>query len=1076
MNFRVALAVLLLTVLATPAPVGAWSARKTAVHARQRPHRERRSTATAKPQHAVALHDRVTDLLTRGPRIAPAEALVLLKQAATAREMGDAVALAEAIAAAPHASVAQLVDAATTLSQSHDYPVQRRLWQRAFDAGRKHPALGRTVAEGQADALLAAGDKRGALKVLDAALGRAAPGTRRSLLERLVVLGRQDGDLRATADLLRNWRDPDAAALRAQLLEEAGDDDNALADLRHAWKTYAGNRSLQAAYINTLKRLGLRDELRTIVAQVVRLAPADPQPWLIVLDSQIAARDTVAARALSDDLARRHPRNAAFLEALIDREQRLGGDPKRMTDFYEALLKASPDDAQPIEAYAEWLMGRAEEQRAMAVLARLHRLSAGEAQGLEMLHRQAAFLLEHGRPAPARVAAQALLERKPDDPKALRLLAMIDAREGKLVDAEQRWLSLIALGDRPTGQERARAAEGRQALVALYRKMSLQRQRLQALEAQVHGPVQRLGTALLFLELSAQIEDAVMRLPDAVWLHAAAVLHAKFPMDPEVLADVAAGLEQRGAGPAPASLSLLAVLQELARVDPDAAAQPAERLVERALGDGDDALAGQAEAILLGAGSHSSPTVLLRLGDVHVRHGDTAGAATLFRRAAADQPGDTRATARLAALFRLAGAADDEDQALRDIVLRAADADELDAAGQRLLTVALARGRCADLVRWLDAVAPHHPHRDILERFRISAYDTWLRGAALDRALGETGPAPSPSPMADALGSGDLAMQVRALRQLSQLHRPLPAAVARQLLRSPNPVLRRDTALALGASHSEGASLLLVEALGDGQDSEDEVLRAQLVALSQLPAVAGEEPVLVSLLGRQEGALAAWILGRMGAETALDELVKATRSGRRETQFAAVMALGTLMGRMHHVPRVASMWPVLLETGPMMPGADTARRAVQFWSLAASGVPAARAELTRQALTTRSGSLRVLALRLLAAQGPPQLPTLSAEPGDAEATRDLRSRLVRQAVAGWMMVEVEELRQVVRQLDTELDAGLSDASARGAWSQDAAAGWCDAWEDLLSKGTMLHARCATRDGLAHPASLAPPLP
>ncbi len=1065
MKFPVALRCLFAAMLAMPAPASAWSARKTPAPTPKRTHA---APLSAKPQAPVLLQDRVAALLG-SPRRTPGEALRLLKEAVTAREMRDAVALAEAIAAAPKTTVAQLVDAATALSQGQDFPVQRRLWQRAYELGRTHPALGRTIAEGQADALLAAGDKPGARKVLETALGRAVAGTRRSLLERLVALGRQEGDLRATADLLRHWQDPDAAALRAQLLEESGEDDAALAELRGAWKTYAGNRGLQAAYLNALKRLGLRDELRAVVAQVVRLAPADPLPWLTVLDAQIAARDTTAARALADDLAHRHPRHAALLESLIDREQRMGGDPKRMADFYEALLKASPADAQPIEAYAEWLLGRGEEERAMNVLGRLRKLPGDEAQGLQRLERQAAFLVAQNRLGPARTAAQTLLEHKPGDPRAVRLLALIDEREGKATDAEQRWLTLTQLPERPSAQERTQAAEARQALVALYRRLSLIRLRFPILEAAALGPKAHLGAALLFLEVSAQAEEPSTRLPDADWLRAAEAMHTQFPTDPEVLSGVVAGLEQRGAGLQPGALSLLAVLQELARVDAEAVEQPAERLVEKALGQGDVALAGQAEATLLGAGGgHGTGTVLLRLGDVHLRHGDTAGAAALFKRAAADQPRDTRATARLATLFRLAGAADDEEQALRDIVLRASDADELDSAGQRLLTVALARGRSADLVRWLDAVAPQHAHREILERFRVAAYDTWLRGAGVERALGESGPAPSASPVADALGSGDLAMQVRALRQLSQLHRSPPNAVARQLLHSQNPVLRRDTALALGASRSEAASLLLVEVLSEGQDNDDEVLRAELVALSQLPAVPGEEPVLVSLLARQEGALAALILGRMGAETAAFELVKAARGTRRETQLAAVMGLGTLIGRLRSVPRVASLWPLLLETGPMAPGADTARKAVQLWALAASRVPEARAELTRQALLTPSSTLRALALQLLAADGPPPLPELTGEPGDAEATRDLRARVVRQAVAGWMAADAEQLRRSVQQLDAELAAGLEEASGRGAWPQGFAEDWCAAWKDLMSKETRLDARCRASSGPADP--------
>ena len=1056
MNLRLAWMLPLAIAVLLPGPALAWRARKVAPKPAPQRHGDAKAAKSPRSTAELPLQAQVDTLLSRAGRVPATGALKLLKSCVTVREMGLAVRVAEAIAQAPSSSVAQLVDAATALGQGADTPVQRRLWQLAYDRGKNHPALGRTIAEGQADALIAAADKAGARKVLQAALGRAAIGTRRALLERWVSLGREEGGPAATAEALAAWRDPDAAALRAQLLQESGDEQGALATLRAAWQAFASNRGLQTVYIGACKHMGLREELRTVVAQVVHLAPADPMPWLTVLDADIAARDAVAARKLSDDLARRHPRHSALIESLIDREQRLGGDARRLGELYEALLRAAPSEAQPIEAYAEWLLGRGEQDKAMAVLARLRKLPAGEQEGLL---RQATLLLEQNRPGPARSIAQGLAAAHPGDAGAERLLALIDEREGKTTEAAQRWLALASLPDHADIKARTLAAQARQALVALYRRTGLIRPRLQSLGSEALAPQVPLGSALLFLDVAGQAEDATARGTNAEWMRATTALLARFPSDPDILAAIAAGLEQRAAWAPGGLLGWLGVLQALARVDADAAEPSTLRLCDRALAEANPTLATEAEALLLGQdGGRGTPTVLLRLGDLHLRYGDNALAALLFRRAAAGGPQDTRATARLATLFRMAGAQDDEDQALRDIVLRASDAEELDAAGQRLLTVALARGHLEDLVRWLDAVAPHHPHREMLERFRIAAYDTWLRGAAVDRALGQTAGAPGPGPVSDALASGDLALQVRALRQLSLLHRSPPMAVARQLLHSPNPVLRRDTALALGSSGSEMASQLLVEVLGEGLDNDDEVQRAELVALSQLPAVAGEEPLLVSLLGRPEGALAAMCLGRIGAETAIYELAKASRSGRRETQVSALMALGALIGRLHAEPRVAAMWPLVQESGPMMTGVDQARRAVQLWALAATDVAEARAELRRQALQTPSATLRNLAIMLLGSKAPPLLPELSAQPGDAEATRELRARVVRLGLSAWMGADREQLRAALLRLDEELAS--TDDGMRGDEPAPTAPGWCAGWRDLLGTASRLQARCA----------------
>ncbi len=1041
------------------APAHAWSARKT-----DPPKKPGKPKSTAKPKSAPTqapvpaaaptLQVRVDALLARKPNVPGAEALKLLREAVTERQMALAVAVAEAMAASAKTSLSILTEAATVLGQ--DYPVQRKLWQRAWQAGKGDRLLGRVIAEGWSDALLASGDATEARKVLEFALSRADRGARKSLFERLVALARLQGDLTTLVEQLRGWNDPDAVVLASGLLEEDGDDDGAVEELRRAVKQFPAHRGLQAALIDLLGRLGRREELQAAVAQVVRQTPGDPMPWLVVLDAHIAVRDVEAARNLIDELARKHPRNDVLLEALIDREQRLDDDPTRVERLYEALLAAAPEEAQYVEAYAEWLLGRADEAKALQVLGRLAKLKGGEFEGLQ---RQASLLLAQNRLAAARAAALRMQQLKPDDPRAVRLLALLDEREGRLPDAERRWLGLATLSDKATPGDRARAAEARQALAALLRRAKTLGPRTAQLRAQVREGKNDLGMALLLVELEGQLDGDVPPADAATWAALTAQLLQAFPGDAELLTALAQLSLQRNE-----LEQALPILDRLGALDPDAARPLLAGIVESALAQGRQQVAATAEGILtaegLSTGVRADGPTLLRLGEVHLRYGDTAHAAALFRRAAAADPRDTRATARLAALFRIAGDSQEEETALREIVFRARDADELETAGQRLLTLALAAGRSAELVRWLDTIQPQHTQGEAIERFRLAAYDAWMRNAALDRQFGSTGPDPVPSPVGNALASGDLPMQVRALRQIAFLGRPVPAATARQLLRSPNPILRRDTALALGASGTEAAARLLVEVLNEGQENDEDVSRAQVVALARLPAVPGAEPLLVSLLSRGEGGLAALSLGRTGGLTALPELIRAVLTGLRVNQPAAILGLGALLGRHRQRVEVNGATALLFDQVLVeaLRGRNVLRDAALLWALAATGHPDAHRELLQVAVLHDQRGMRRLAARLAAASQPPVLPASPEVPSYPAMLLEARDRQVRAVLGPWLTSTPDDLRPALVTLDAELGQAARDSVLRTG-GPERLADWCATWTEAWPAGGAVDQLC-----------------
>ena len=992
--------------------VRAWSARRQPTTDKRQTGKavggERRSAPTGSPAPEQGLDARVDAALSVRP-LSPRTLVPLLRQAVAAREVALVGRIASALEHEASPSIDQLIAAAQALGSDH--PATRRLWQRAWQGvGRKGLFAG-VIAEGLADTLLASGKADEAHTVVVEALGRARAGQRRGLYDRLAAIARLRHEVAETATDLAGRKDPDALVVAAALHSESGGDEAALETLDRAWRGYPGHRAVQGALVQLLVRLGRREELRTVLDQVVRLAPADPMPYVALLDAHIAARDAYSARKLIDELAGRYPRHDILLEALVDREQRLGDEGARIRKLYERLLAAAPQQIPYAEAFAEWLLSRGRSEEAMDLLAK----SAGRGNSAQSELRQAQVLIGHRMAKAARGVVDKLAARLSDDPQVIRLQAQLAELEGRSRVAEQHWLQLTRLGSDPSPADRKRAADARQAYVALLRREHALAARRTALQREVTAGEPELASALVFMDVAAHDEDET--LPDgAAWTAVAEACLRRWPMDAEVLMMVATGLLRRDRVDAATEAAL-----RLQAREPDAAEPLLQQLLDHALARGQSSVASSIEAAMLNRGGTPSVSSLLRLGDLHLRYGDATGAVELYRRAAA-QRADTRATARLAALYRQTGEPALEESALRDIVQRSLDPDELDTAGQRLVTVALVRGQTAELVRWLDAIAPQHARRDAVARLRSAAYDTWLRAqAALDQAAGRT--APSPGALGEALGSGDLGQQIRALRHHAAARRLLPAAQARQLVQSSNPAIRRDVALALGAVGTAAATEILRDILFEGMDPDEEVRVAQLLALANLPAVTGLDPVLDRVHSRADRSLEVLLVGVHGSPALHQALLAAHGRDGRDTSLAALLAMGAMAGRNRTAPETDALLRVLLQEVAQLDTAppDVARALCALWALRASGHSGCSELLLRIAVATPNLTVRAAALNLLATATAPALALPLPQIGQHDDVRELKAASMQRTLSPWAR---QDPAAVARVLTTHA-AGLS---------------------------------------------------
>ncbi|MCO4761023.1 MAG: hypothetical protein KC502_05930 [Myxococcales bacterium] len=1068
MPWRTLLTIALVTAFAQ-APVsqaeGGWGARKKPAatpavkrkkkrRARRRGRKRRRVPRSArhKPvvQPAAPLAERVDALLQRR-RWSSRAAIVLMREAVAGRDMGLALRLARAVAAAKRVPAADLVDAAKILGQG--YPVQLQLWRRAGRSRRVPRWLQRTVDEGLFDALMATGKHKEARKVLDRALKRARIGTRHSLFERLVAWGRVAGEVDDARETLLRWRDPDAAVLAARLVAELDGELAAVATLRKAFARYPGHRTLQKALIDALARQGARDELAKVVARVVRLAPSDPMPWLTVVDAHIGARDKRGARKLIDRLVKTYPRRDVLIESLIDREQRLGEDRKRLRRMFVLLIKANPKNPSYLEAYGEWLLagGRTYLAAAVAVLKRLESLPAGPYEGMR---RMASILQAHGH---VREAQQTLLRMKtkfPNKPETTRLLAILFGQTGRDRAAEQGWMTLLTLPPNPDARQRQLAGDARRSLISLYRKTGWLLPRMKKLKKKLASGKGSLGDTLLHLDLVAgEAELGGERLP-LTWLTGSHPMAKKWGADPEVAAALARAELQQGR-----LKSGLQRIVRLAKVDIDRAQVLLVALVERGLATQQLKLVAEAESILE-AKTRVVTSQLLHLGDLHMRSGDVRGATGLYRRAARNNPRDTRAVARLAQMFRQAGEIAEEMAALRSIVVRTVDAEELNRAGQRLLTLAMRAGSAAGLLRWLDAVTPKHPRRQVIERFRLLAYDVWLRTAPLERLLGSREKAPGPAMLSEAMASGDLALRVRALRQAALAHRRLPPALGRRLLKDSNAAIRRLTILALAASGSLEATQLLVEMEAEG---DWQVRVAQLLAFAQLPSLPEAEPFLVQRLQERNTAwssLAALSLGRVGGVGAMQRMHKIAHA-RSALRAPIVLALGAMVGRMssHHSAAdiVASLagW-ANVGRGNRLTAFFQAY--ANLWALAATGRDDAKAILLERAASLDSRVLRGVAVRLAGAERPPSLKASHWQVKiDWGRRYNVADAIMRRVLLRWLAPDPAAMSAAIGRIDTPLARLLSRRFHGDDGFRDR---WCNGFEGTLAQAPQIRRLCA----------------
>ena len=639
------------------------------------------SAAKMSAAQKLSLSEQVHNLLSG--RWRPAQAVRLLRLSVTRHEMKAAERLAEALLARRSVKAKILAEAATALGSDQRHPLQLKLWRRVSRGGRVPKWMRGMYFEGYFDALLAQGRPDKAHKLLTEALRKTPPGRARALWERLVAWGQSTGQMSQVRQRLKRANDPDAAILAAKLADSDGDELAGVTLLQRAFRRFPGHRALQKTLMDELARRGMRAELSKVIARVVTLNPRDATPWLTYIDAAIVARDTRGARKKIDALLKRYPRDDVLIEALIDREQTLGDDRRRVARMFTALLKASPREPSYREAYAEWLFGgsQAERKQAMKVLEALVTISRDRYSGMR---RVAALLSAQELHAEADKMYRQMLREFPQRVETYRGLAQLQARQKQTAEAEQTWLRLVQLrGDEPPPR-RQLATQARQGISELYRGAGVTEQRARGLWRRVKQGESNFGELLLLLTLNESLDFSLL---SRGWQTGVDQRLAKVAKgDAEYLSAWAKVALRRGDLP-----EAMAIAERLDGCDAVSGRRLRVEVIERLLRRGEGAKSAELEEVLLRDNALSARQVL-RLAELHLREGDRQRAVALIRRAAERDPTSTTPVLRLASIFRQRGQRAKETVARkrnapgrhrRDRASRATPADPRHDAGRR---------------------------------------------------------------------------------------------------------------------------------------------------------------------------------------------------------------------------------------------------------------------------------------------------------------------------------------------------------------------------------------------------------
>jgi len=861
-------------------------------------------------------------------------------------------------------------------------------------------------------AQLETGATEDSIVTLDRALrtaGRQA-GIRSEIYQQMRTAYRRTDRLPELAERLR--RDAgggyEGASLLAQIEDELGNDEAALAAYRRALRTRSRDIDARRSIIQILMRSGRLDEVVTEYRALIRSAPREPR-FVIELAQhlmQTDARDE--ALRLVRDAGRRHARDASLHERLAQLYARWGEDELANREI-EILARIDPSDPAHVIALGSQQFSAGDREAAMATWRRVLEAGGERARGHATL---AGILADHDLLTESIEHYQRAVTLAPDEIVFVRGLAGTLERHHEDRAAETQWQRVLTLA----GEDRLARREARERIVGIW-------SRTRQLPARIRTLEERFAADPPDAEAGRLLAEAHRRNGPQHQIRAERVLARiveAAPSDVESLLALERLRRHRGdlAG-------AIEVLGRLRDADPQRASRYLQQMAEHALAlyRDEEAIRYSAEAVERNPEDASAHR---RLGDLYRARQDGDHAVQSYRRALELNERLHPVYFELAELHLARGEAEEADRLYRQVLRITPDDDLVSRAARASIQINLGAGSLRSLERDLLPLSLGHPERPIFRRMAVELYDAYAGPLARRARAGGEGSrealeelrglgARAIKPLLEALADADPAQRRVALDILGDLGNPNAAAPLLAVAENPSIDLReRMEALRAAGTVASPAHVARFQGLARGPD-------ARLRGLSAW--------ALLRIGGRDATRALA------GFSTATDPLVRAyammgaTSDPRGRAAATWVRALET---EAHEGVLLATVW-ALGRTGSPEHGEALSRflRArggvaaiVAVHALGEIGGDAARATLT-EAVFDRDPALRVAAAaalrRTLADAADTESPPLPA-PFAFERVRDYIPRLVQR---GGAPPAIDDLGQLIPGLRAAAAAALS---------------------------------------------------
>ncbi len=648
------------------------------------------------------------------------------------------------------------------------------------------------VAE-RARARMSTDDPNGAAELLWSLLepaGRGSQGARKGWWESLADAHRRAGTTDLLVTRIARWvvdhpREASAWRTLAQAQETAGFD--ATAAWRKVLELSPRDVESHTALVEALEGKGNADAAIDEYTRLMQRHSEEVELGLELATRLIASGERERGLELAADIEGRVARKPKALLLLLD-FYNLNDEGERALDVAKQVVALKPRSADARVALGEQLfqMNRIDDALAQwAMLPKLVRpVHRGHAKHAEVLS-------EHGRTTDAVASLKVALKLEPEEPRYLRLRAMLAEDQRRPGLALELWQQVRLLSS-GRGDELLRA-EARTRIVELLVGGSIpqRRSQLDTAEREAQAILDAgipLTDAIEAGRLLAELYTRQENYGGAVTVQQRLLELA--PDDAERLADLAAA--QRRAGQVD---SALGTLEELLLAEPTRSADTLAEMSELAFeaGDAERALDTASQAAQKDS---TRVDALIHLGELHERRGDTDEARRAYREATAADPRDARARLRLAELSLTLGDTERSAAAFREILDLGGPPELLRTAGGRALDLAVASATTGELFDLAVRRTTHKPEADeprqflldTLERIEPAEVEKWLRGGAPGGARSSERVEHLRRPLVVALGRGSVSTRQRAAEHLGALGLPDTAVALAKLgasLRAP---------------------------------------------------------------------------------------------------------------------------------------------------------------------------------------------------------------------------------------------------------------------------------------------------